>query len=83
MYESEPDQIVFSVDKPVQLLGVGLCATDTLYTVRLAVLEVRPVAWGCFTADLAAGILADKSRLSHNVHGTMTCVMLPAINIAH
>lgn len=34
-------QVVFTVDRACQLLGVGLCGTEGAITVELAVLEVR------------------------------------------
>ncbi|GFR52703.1 hypothetical protein Agub_g15332 [Astrephomene gubernaculifera] len=42
MYEDGQDEIVFSVDKPVQLLGVGLCGTEGGLTVELELYEVDP-----------------------------------------
>ena len=40
MYEDGHDEIVFTVDQPCQLLGVGLCGTEGAYTVELELLEV-------------------------------------------
>lgn len=40
MYEDGPDEIVLRVDSPVQLLGVGLCGSDSGYMAELEVLEV-------------------------------------------
>ena len=40
MYEDGHDEIVFSVDQPCQLLGVGLCGTEGAYTAELELLEV-------------------------------------------
>jgi hypothetical protein len=34
-------QVVFTVDRPCQLLGVGLCGTQGAFTVELDVFEVR------------------------------------------
>ncbi|DBA66409.1 hypothetical protein WJX79_000202 [Trebouxia sp. C0005] len=42
MYEDGHDEIVFSVDQPCQLLGVGLCGTEGAYTAELELLEVNP-----------------------------------------
>ncbi|DBB13502.1 TPA: hypothetical protein ACH3X3_000550 [Trebouxia sp. C0006] len=42
MYEDGHDEIVFSVDQPCQLLGVGLCGTEGAYTAELELLEVDP-----------------------------------------
>lgn len=41
MYEDGHDEIVFSVDQPCQLLGVGLCGTEGAYTAELELLEVQ------------------------------------------
>ena len=40
MYEDGHDEIVFSVDQPCQLLGVGLCGTEGAFTAELELLEV-------------------------------------------
>ena len=40
MYEDGSDDIVFTVDRPCQLLGVGLCGTDAAYSAELDLLEV-------------------------------------------
>jgi hypothetical protein len=45
MYEDSPDEVVFTVDKPCQLLGAGLCGTEGGMTVDLEVAEVRTHAW--------------------------------------
>jgi hypothetical protein len=42
MYEDGQDEVVFRVDSPCQLLGVGLCGTDATYLAELEVLEVSP-----------------------------------------
>ena len=34
-------QVVFTVDRSCQLLGVGLCGTEGAYTVELELVEVR------------------------------------------
>jgi hypothetical protein len=39
--DASPDEVVFTVDRCCQLLGVGLCGTEGGYTVELEVLEVR------------------------------------------
>ena len=41
-YEDGEDELVFSVDSPVQLLGLGLCGTDASYTAEVQVCEVGP-----------------------------------------
>lgn len=41
MYEDGQDEVVFSVDRPCQLLGAGLCGTEGGFTVELEVYEVR------------------------------------------
>lgn len=41
MYEDSPDEVVFTVDKPCQLLGAGMCGTEGGMTVDLEVTEVR------------------------------------------
>lgn len=41
MYEDGQDEVVFTVDKRCQLLGVGLCGTEGGFTVELEVLEVH------------------------------------------
>lgn len=40
MYEDGQDEVVFCVDRPCQLLGVGLCGTEGSFTVELDVYEV-------------------------------------------
>jgi len=42
MYEDGQDEVIFRVDSPCQLLGVGLCGTDATYLAELEVLEVSP-----------------------------------------
>ncbi|KAL6757301.1 BTB/POZ protein [Haematococcus lacustris] len=42
MYEDGQDEVVFTVDRACQLLGVGLCGTQGAYTVELDVYEVEP-----------------------------------------
>lgn len=37
MYEDGQDEVVLTVDRPVQLLGVGLCGTEGGLTVELEV----------------------------------------------
>lgn len=41
MYEDGHDEIVFSVAKACQLLGIGLCGTEGAYTAEVELLEVR------------------------------------------
>ena len=41
MYEDGQDEVVLTVDRPCQLLGVGLCGTEGGLTVELDVYEVR------------------------------------------
>lgn len=40
MYEDGHDEIVFSVTKACQLLGIGLCGTEGAYTAEVELLEV-------------------------------------------
>lgn len=40
VYEDGADEVVLQVDSTVQLLGVGLCGSDSGYTAELEVLEV-------------------------------------------
>lgn len=40
MYEDGRDEIVFSVAKACQLLGIGLCGTEGAYTAEVELLEV-------------------------------------------
>lgn len=47
MYEDGHDEIVFSVDQPCQLLGVGLCGTEGAYTAELELLEVKYFCMMC------------------------------------
>lgn len=47
MYEDGHDEIVFSVDQPCQLLGVGLCGTEGAYTAELELLEVHHLLLDC------------------------------------
>lgn len=42
MYEDGQDEVVFTVDKECQLMGVGLCATEGAYTADLVLMEVDP-----------------------------------------
>ena len=42
IYEDGPDELIFTVDHPCQLLGVGLCAPRQWYNVRLVVSTVDP-----------------------------------------
>ncbi len=55
MYEDGHDEVVFSVDQPCQLLGVGLCGTEGAYTAELELLEVKYLCNTClrFTCDCA------------------------------
>jgi len=46
-HTSLPLQIVFTVDRSCQLLGVGLCGTEGAYTVDLDVFEVGPAVQAC------------------------------------
>lgn len=41
MYEDGHDEIVFSVAKACQLLGIGLCGTEGAYTAEVELLEVN------------------------------------------
>ena len=41
MYEDGQDEVVLTVDRPCQLLGVGFCGTEGGLTVELDVYEVR------------------------------------------
>jgi len=41
MYEDGQDEVVFTVDRGCQLLGVGLCGTEGAYTVELELVEVE------------------------------------------
>ena len=41
MYEDGHDEIVFSVTKACQLLGIGLCGTEGAYTADVELLEVN------------------------------------------
>lgn len=43
MYEDGRDEVVFTVDRQCQLLGVGLCGTDGGYTVECELYEVDSV----------------------------------------
>lgn len=52
MYEDGHDEIVFTVDQPCQLLGVGLCGTEGAYTVELELLEVEATCWSQEVAKL-------------------------------
>lgn len=40
MYEDGQDEVVFSVGKACQLLGIGLCGTEGAYTAEVELLEV-------------------------------------------
>lgn len=42
MYEDGQDEVVFTVDRPCHLLGVGFCGTEGGLTVELDVYEVDP-----------------------------------------
>lgn len=46
MYEDGHDEIVFSVAKACQLLGIGLCGTEGAYTAEVELLEVSMHAPG-------------------------------------
>lgn len=59
MYEDGQDEIVFSVDKPVQLLGVGLCGTEGGLTAELELYEVD--------AEVGAG--AGAAGIWDHAHG--------------
>lgn len=39
-YEDGQDEIVFSVNHPVQLMGIGFCGTDGSFTAELEITEV-------------------------------------------
>lgn len=39
LYEDGQDEIVFSVDTPCQLLGAGLCGTESYITAELELTE--------------------------------------------
>ncbi|KAK9806477.1 hypothetical protein WJX73_001328 [Symbiochloris irregularis] len=41
-YEDGADEVIFTVDRPVQLLGVGLCSTEGSFTADVEILEVAP-----------------------------------------
>lgn len=46
MYEDGRDEVVFTVDRQCQLLGVGLCGTEGGFTVELEVFEVDAEDFG-------------------------------------
>ena len=64
MYEDGHDEIVFSVAKACQLLGIGLCGTEGAYTAEVELLEVNMHAPGlpqhspCHTAATILHTLA-------------------------
>ena len=43
LYEDGQDEIVFSVDTHCQLLGAGLCGTESYITAELELTEARDV----------------------------------------
>uniref|UniRef100_A0A061R7F2 K+ channel tetramerization subfamily protein n=1 Tax=Tetraselmis sp. GSL018 TaxID=582737 RepID=A0A061R7F2_9CHLO len=55
MYEDGQDEIVFKVDRPCQILGVGLCGTDGAYTVELELVEVDPLDFSIEICRIAEG----------------------------
>ena len=75
-YEDGPDEIVFSVSKPVQILGVSLCAPLSWYHVRLRLLEVAPHNYEDIRETLD---VVDGSFTTHDGHHphssplTVTC----------
>lgn len=54
MYEDGQDEIVFSVDKDCQLLGVGLCGTEGGFTVEVELLEVAQDDFSVEIANVTA-----------------------------
>ncbi|KXZ47365.1 hypothetical protein GPECTOR_36g87 [Gonium pectorale] len=72
MYEDGQDEIVFSVDKPVSLLGVGLCGTEGGLTVELELYEVDPED---FSRELATCCSAAQSFTKAD--GSVLRLMLP------
>lgn len=59
MYEDGHDEIVFSVAKACQLLGIGLCGTEGAYTAEVELLEVNthPPGMTLHTLGLTPGKL--------------------------
>jgi len=53
MYEDGQDEVVFTVDKDCQLIGVGLCATEGAFTVELVLVEVDPEDFNLEVAKVA------------------------------
>ncbi|KAG2497186.1 hypothetical protein HYH03_004775 [Edaphochlamys debaryana] len=72
MYEDGQDEVVMGVDKPVQLLGVGLCGTEGGLTVELELYEVDPED---FSRELAT--CASCAQSFTKADGTILRLMLP------
>lgn len=71
-YEDGQDELVFTVDKPVQLLGVGLCGTEGGLTVEMELYEVDSED---YTRELATCCSAAQSFTKAD--GSMLRLMLP------
>ncbi|GIL75612.1 hypothetical protein Vretimale_15136 [Volvox reticuliferus] len=72
MYEDGQDELVFTVDKPVQLLGVGLCGTEGGLTVEMELYEVDPED---YNRELATCCSAAQSFTKAD--GSVLRLMLP------
>ncbi|GIL64512.1 hypothetical protein Vafri_18391 [Volvox africanus] len=72
MYEDGQDELVFTVDKPVQLLGVGLCGTEGGLTVEMELYEVDP---DDYNRELATCCSAAQSFTKAD--GSVLRLMLP------
>ena len=66
MYEDGHDEIVFSVAKACQLLGIGLCGTEGAYTAEVELLEVGMYTLGSPCTGLACP-LAHPAPCWHNL----------------
>lgn len=54
-------QVVFTVDKACQLLGVGLCGTEGSFTVELEVFEVSGCKFVCVCVCVSESTQPEKS----------------------
>uniref|UniRef100_A0A7R9YVE4 BTB domain-containing protein n=1 Tax=Chlamydomonas euryale TaxID=1486919 RepID=A0A7R9YVE4_9CHLO len=73
MYEDGQDEVVLAVDRPCQLLGVGLCGTEGSLTVELEVYQVDPED---FSNELAT--LCTCAQSFTKADGQLLKMMLPA-----
>ena len=78
MYEDGHDEIVFSVAKACQLLGIGLCGTEGAYTAEVELLEVNthPPGMTLHTLGLTPGTTLHNPGMIPGARVAQPCTLL-------